>query len=112
MGAGIAPERLRRMKYRALKRIQNKLLRQDLELRYHDLELKGPNCRIYFAGCGPASNGESVHWLVLRFNPTNEPSAAKKQPGDVDYTDWWKRQIPGSEGTFDAGIRALLQLPR
>lgn len=105
MGAGISTERWKRMQYRRLKNVQRRMEREGIRLRYHNLELKGPHCRVYFAGAGPASNGERLAWLVLRYNPANEPDSARKSPGDVDYTDFHTRKNPGD--TFDAGVRKL-----
>ena len=105
MGGGIDPKKLRSRLYGRLKRLQWRLHTEGLDLHYCDLELRGPFCVIYYAGAGPASNGEIARWLVLRFNPKVMPSSAKKQPGDVDYTDFHTRDIPEmSKGGFDAGV--------
>lgn len=108
MGAGISTKSWNAMQYRALKTQQRKLSSRGIHLEYKDLELRGPHCRIYFAGLGPASNGERFCYLVLRYNPTNEPDAAKKEPGDIDYTNFHTRKDPAH--TYEAGIQILQSL--
>jgi hypothetical protein len=109
MGAGIDPKRLHRMKYNRLKTIQIQLHNDHGILsEYKNLEVHGKHFVVYFAGAGPASNGESAHWIVLRFNPDNQPVAGLKHPGDIDYTDFHTRDITEMDkGGFDAGIERV-----
>ena len=109
MGAGISAERYRRMKYNRLKTQQRKLLRRGIVTDYADLELRGPNFVVYFAGVGPASNGERAAWLVLRFNPERQPRTDMHRDGDVDYTNFHTRTIPEfDKGGFEAGVQRVL----
>jgi hypothetical protein len=108
MGAGIAPNLMRQRKYRALKRVERDLNRQGIPCGYENLEVRGNNFVVYFAGCGPASNGESFSWLVLRFNPKTKPLSTQKRPGDVNYTDFHTRDIPEFDrGGYEAGVKAI-----
>lgn len=111
MGAGISPAVLRGRKYRSLKRIARELTAKGIDCEYQNLEVRGTKFVVYYAGIGPASNGEQCCWLVLRFNPDHRPDANAKRPGDVDYSDFHKRDIPEfSRGGWDAGIKKLLEV--
>jgi hypothetical protein len=108
MGAGISAKARYNYQYRALKKVEINLHQLGIECHYHNLEVRGTHFVVYFAGCGPASNGESFCWLVLRYNPNQQPSPTRKTDTDIDYTDFHTRSIPSiGEGGFDAGIKQI-----
>lgn len=110
MGAGIDPKVLAKRKYGRLKTIQRQLSRRGISATYKNLELQGPTYRIYYGGLGPASNGESFHFLVLRFNETSEPSANRKVGQDEDYGDSFF--VKNKSGTYEQGIQRILGAPK
>ncbi len=100
---------MRSRKYRVLKTIERQLTAKGIVCHYEDLEVRGANFVVYFAGVGPASNGERFAWQVLRFNPHSIPDANRKARGDIDFTDFHTRDIPEADkGNFDAGVRAVI----
>ena len=106
MGAGIAWKTKRRRIYARLKTVERKLRAKGIPCQYTHLEVRGKLFVVYFAGAGPASNGESCAWLVLRFNPNQQPCAVKKQAGDIDFTNFHTRDIAEhSKGGWDAGVQ-------
>ena len=111
MGAGISPKKKHQQKYRRLNTVERDLLAAGISCSYKNLEVKGEHFVTYFSGIGPASNGESMSWLVLRFNPDNQPSSEWKKQGDIDYTDFHARDIPEHEkGGWEAGVQRLINL--
>ena len=91
--AGIDPKVKRRMIYARLKTVERRLIASGIQCKYRYLEVRGTGFVIYFAGVGPASNGESFSWLVLRYNPNNSPDSSVKTQGDIDYTDFHTHDI-------------------
>ena len=85
MGAGIDPKTLHRWIYRRLYAIRLKLCAANICYSYRNLEISGDTFAIYYAGCSRASNGESCHWPVLRWNENRRPEAGWKIEGDKDY---------------------------
>ena len=105
MGAGISQAARHARKYRALKKIESQFHAAGIPCQYRNEEVRGVCFNVYFAGIGPASNGESFAYMVLRFNPTTQPEGAVKRTGDVDYTDFHTRDIAEhGKGGFQAGI--------
>ena len=110
MGAGLSWKTKRSRMYGRLKTVERKLKAKGISCQYTNLEVRGEQFVVYFASCGTASNGESCAWLVLRFNPNQQPCAAKKQPGDIDFTNFHTRDIPEhSKGGWDAGVQRVLE---
>lgn len=110
MGAGVSRKTLYDYKYRKLKRVESELLSKGVECRYKNLEVCGNKFVCYFAGIGPASNGERVLYMVLRYNPESTPSSVKKRIGDVDFTNFHTRDIPSlEEGGYNAGVERLIR---
>jgi hypothetical protein len=114
MGAGISKKRMSGMIYGRLKRLQRKLAARGLPTTYKNEELRGHRFVIYYAGIGPASNGESMRYLCLRFNPENQPEAVVGRKGDIVYTDFHTRTIPEHDkGGFEAGVKVAIEnLPK
>lgn len=111
MGGGISKDAWRARLMRGVKTFQRKLSAVGIPSTYANLEARGDNFVAYHAGAGPASNGERAAWLVLRVNPNHRPDANRKSSGDIDYTDFHKRDIPEhSKGGIDAGVQAILAL--
>lgn len=111
MGAGISKSAKRARIYRGLKKAARRLAENGIDSVYINQEIRGVNFVVYYAGIGPASNGDSLLYLVLRFNPETQPDACRKSKGDVDFTDWWQRDIPEySLGGFQAGINKVKEL--
>jgi hypothetical protein len=110
MGAGPNWAAVKAKKYRGLKKVQSELLSKGVDAKYKNLEVVGKGFVVYYAGIGPASNGEYFVYKVLRFNPDSQPSPNGKKPGDVDYTDFHTRDIPEqSLGGFVAGLKKVLE---
>jgi hypothetical protein len=108
MGAGISQAAKHARKYRALKKIERELHAAGIPCQYRNEEVRGVCFNVYFAACGPASNGESFAWLVLRFNGATQPEGVVKRKGDVDYTDFHTRDIAEhSKGGFRAGVQRV-----
>ena len=98
------------MKYGRLKTVERNLKAKGINCAYRDLEVRGKGFTVYFAGCGPASNGERCAWLVLRFNPNRQPEGAVKVKGDIDFTDFHTRDISEhSRGGFEAGVARVIE---
>ena len=106
MGAGIDPKRLYRLQYRQLKTLERRLLGLGVSAKYQNREVVGSRFRAYFSCLGPASNGESFHYLVIRFNPQHQPQSVQKHAGDEDYVE--PQFTPGRAGGVEQGIARIL----
>ena len=106
MGAGIDPKLLRRKMYNRLKTVERQLQAKNIECHYMGQEVKGKHFSVYFASIGPASNGESVSYMVLRFNAEHQPTGSQKRAGDVDFSDW---HTTGIQDRFDIGVEHVKQ---
>ena len=108
MAAGISEEAKHAWKYRQLKKIERQFKAIGIPCKYRNEEIRGSCFNVYFAGIGPASNGESFAWLVLRFNRETQPEAVVKRKGDVDYTDFHTRTIAEHDkGGWAAGVQRV-----
>ena len=108
MGAGISQAAKHARIYRALKKVEREFHAAGIPCQYHNEEVRGVCFNVYFACIGPASNGDSFGWMVLRFNDTTPPEAALKRQGDVDYTNFHTRDIAEHDkGCFDAGVARI-----
>ncbi len=105
MGGGISKSAWRARLYRGLLSLQRDLRKSGVESTYRNHELRGQNFVAYFSTLGPASNGEKMAYVVLRFNPRKRPDANGKSAGDLDFSDM--RHIKGIHGSLKDGIAAV-----